>query len=106
MVRQLADGILYNIYMWYIYAIYNSTAKKLYIGQTSNLNRRLWEHNQKIGIHFTAKTVGQWKIIYKEEVNTRNEALVREKQLKSYRGRQFIKKFIPLWSASWRTASC
>jgi predicted GIY-YIG superfamily endonuclease len=37
-----------------------------------------------------------WILIYKEEFSTRQEALVREKQLKSYRGREFVKKCIPL----------
>lgn len=82
--------------MWIVYVLYNKEQKKLYIGQTSNLERRVFEHNQKRGNHFTAKIKGEWKIVYKEEVKTRKEALIREKQLKSYRGRQFIKNFIPL----------
>ncbi|MBI4039516.1 hypothetical protein HY388_01685 [Candidatus Daviesbacteria bacterium] len=44
---------------------------------------------------FTARFDGEWKLIYKEQVEDRKEALLREKQLKSYRGREFIKKFIP-----------
>ena len=32
--------------------------------------------------------------IYKEEVNDRREALKREKQLKSFKGREFIKNLI------------
>lgn len=80
--------------MWIVYAIFNKEEKKFYIGQTNNLKRRLFEHNEKRGNHFTAKFKGEWKIIYKEEVNTRKEALVREKQLKSYKGREFIKKLI------------
>ena len=50
---------------------------------------------EKKGNHFTAKYSGLWKIIYYETVNTKREALIREKQLKSYRGREYIKKFIP-----------
>lgn len=82
--------------MWFVYAIYNQETKRVYIGETSNIDRRLWEHNQKRGNHFTAKQRGIWEFIYKEEVNTRKEALIREKQLKSYRGRQFIEKFIKI----------
>ncbi len=80
--------------MWIVYVIYNRESKRLYIGETSNLVRRLLEHNQKRGRHFTAKFIGTWELVYKEAVNTRKEALVREKQLKSYRGREFIKKLI------------
>jgi putative endonuclease len=80
----------------YVYAIYNQANKKLYIGQTSNIEQRFIAHNQKRGNHFTAKFHGEWKLIYSESFITRSEALRREKQLKSFRGREFLKKYIPV----------
>ena len=80
----------------FVYALYNQQSGKIYIGQTSNLENRLTEHNQKRGKHFTAKFEGEWKLIYTEKVESRNQALLREKQLKSFRGREYIKKYIPL----------
>ncbi|MEK7543565.1 MAG: GIY-YIG nuclease family protein [Patescibacteria group bacterium] len=82
--------------MWTIYALYNQEAGKIYIGQTNNLKRRIFEHNQKRGNHFTAKAKGMWELIYREDCADKTSALIREKQLKSYQGRQFIKKLIPL----------
>ncbi len=79
----------------YVYVLYNRQSKKIYVGQTSDLNRRIKEHNLKLGNHFTAKFEGEWELIYKESVVTRSEALKREKQLKSFRGREFIKKHLP-----------
>ena len=79
--------------MHFVYAIYNSSAGKLYIGETSNIARRLDEHNQKRGNHFTAKFEGEWVLIHKESLATRSEALKREKQLKSYRGREYLKQY-------------
>jgi len=76
---------------FYVYAIYNSKCDKIYIGQTKNLNERLKLHNEKIFKGYTSKFEGSWIIIYKEEVDSRQEALKREKQLKSFRGREFIK---------------
>jgi putative endonuclease len=79
----------------YVYAVYNRENNKIYIGQTENLNERLKLHNTKEFVgSFTSRFNGHWELIYKEEVKTRKEALIREKQLKSYRGREFIKKFI------------
>lgn len=69
-------------------------SKKLYIGQTSAPERRLIEHNKKRGRHYTAGIEGKWQLIYKEKQISRREAIKREKQLKSYRGREFIKKLI------------
>lgn len=81
--------------MYFVYAIYNKKSDKIYIGQTSDLHKRLSEHQAKKGNHFTAKFDGVWELIYEEEVQTRSEALLREKQLKSYRGREYIKQYIP-----------
>lgn len=76
----------------YVYALYNLKADKIYIGQTNNLSRRLGEHNNRN--HFTGKIGGQWGLVYKEECLNRPSAIAREKQLKSSRGRAFIKKLI------------
>ena len=81
----------------YVYAIYNKRNNKIYIGQTIDLEERLRLHNnKKFGRSYTARFNGEWEIIYKEIILTRNEALKREKQLKSYQCRKFIKTFIPL----------
>ncbi len=70
--------------MYYIYAVYNQENDKIYIGQTENIAERVKLHNNKeFKGSYTAKFSGHWELIYKEEVNTRKEALAREKQLKS-----------------------
>lgn len=83
--------------MFFIYVLYNKDHGKIYIGQTNDLGKRIAEHNDPSNARhtFTGQFNWEWVIIYKEEATTRREALKREKQLKSYRGREFIKKFIP-----------
>ncbi len=81
--------------MHFVHAIYNKKNDKIYIGESSSVERRVEEHNQKKGNHFTAKFEGEWVLIYEESLATRTEAIKREKQLKSYRGREYIKQFIP-----------
>ena len=81
--------------MFTVYAIYNQKHGKIYIGQTDNLTIRLELHNKKVLKGYTSRFDGEWKVIYSEVVKTRQEALKREKQLKSYRGREFIKQHIP-----------
>ncbi len=67
----------------------------MYIGQTKNLSARLMLHNNKeFKKGYTTKFAGNWEIIYSEEKETRQEALKREKQLKSFRGREFIKNLV------------
>jgi len=82
--------------MFYVYAIYNLLHQKIYIGQTYDLDKRISEHNNINNLEhtYTRKFGPGWKLIYKEKLSTRAEALKREKQLKSYQGRLFIKKLI------------
>ncbi len=83
--------------MYHVYAVYNQNHNKIYIGQTINIDERIKLHNNSTFKNsFTNRFEGIWKLIYQEEFKTRHEALIREKQLKSYRGREFIKKHIPL----------
>lgn len=76
-------------------AICNQEKEKIYIGQTKNLKKRLELHNSKAFKGYTSRFSGLWNLIYSEEVASRTDALRREKQLKSFQGRQFVKKFIP-----------
>ncbi len=83
--------------MFYVYAIYNRKQNKIYIGQTENLEERLRAHNDhRFLSSYTSRFDGEWELIYKAELLTRNEVLVREKQLKSYQGRLYVRKYIPL----------
>jgi putative endonuclease len=82
---------------YYCYAIFNSERNKIYIGQTGKLKERLERHNGKLknkSKSFTSKNSGEWKLIYQEEVFSREEAIKREKQLKSFKGREFIRNLI------------
>jgi putative endonuclease len=82
--------------MFIVYAIKNQS-EKIYIGQTADLEKRLDRHNGLlVSSHnsYTKLQSGIWKLIYQETFNTRTEAMLREKELKSYQGRLFIKSLI------------
>ncbi len=88
--------------MYSVYTIFNKKHGKIYIGQTENLENRLNFHKNKIFKNsYTSRFDGDWILIYRENKETRKEALKREKQLKGYQGRQFIKKFIYSAVAQW-----
>ncbi|MEO8230820.1 MAG: GIY-YIG nuclease family protein [Ignavibacteriota bacterium] len=76
-----------------VYILYSTKFDKIYIGQTDNPERRLFEHNNGLLSTYT-KRYKPWQSIYSEEYQTRSEALKREKQLKSQMGREFIWKII------------
>jgi putative endonuclease len=85
--------------MFYVYVIQNELSNKIYIGYTSDIEKRLDQHNDQHFIlfgknAFTKINKGNWVLVYKEAFETKVEALKREKALKSSRGRTFIHKQI------------
>lgn len=81
----------------YVYILSNIERTTLYIGVTSNLNQRVWDHRQGIGSEFTTKykcTI----LLYAEEHGTIVDAIEREKQLKNWKREwkwDLIKKLNP-----------
>ena len=75
-----------------VYIIYSPTKDKFYIGFTSDLEERIIRHNQK-SKGFTGNT-NDWKIVYTENFTTKPEAVLREKQIKSWKSRIKIQELI------------
>ncbi len=67
---------------YYIYILINDSGT-LYIGITSNLIKRLWEHKSKIIKGFTEK-YNMHKLIHYEIYEDPEQAILREKQLKKW----------------------
>ncbi len=79
--------------MYIVYALFSEKYDKIYIGFTSDVQKRLVAHNDERNTGWTAK-YRSWKIIYTEELENKSDALKREKQLKTSRGRNFIRGLI------------
>ena len=79
--------------MFTTYVLYSEKYDKIYIGYTSNLQQRLLSHNQLATKGWMIK-FRPWQLIYKEKFETKSEAIKREKQLKSFQGRTFIRNLI------------
>lgn len=78
--------------MFYIYIIQSKINNNIYIGFTSDLRKRLIEHNQ--GLNFSTKRYMPWKLIYYEACLEQNDAKRREKYLKTTQGGRLIKRRI------------
>lgn len=74
----------------YIVYVLRSHRGLRYIGHTSNLDRRLEEHNS--GMCKTTKVDTGWTVVYQETHESRGEAMKREKWLKSGAGRGFLRE--------------
>jgi len=75
---------LYNIKnQYYIYILANKRNGTLYIGVTSNLVKRVYEHKNNIIEGFTKK-YNIHKLVYYETTNDIESVIRREKQLKKW----------------------
>ena len=67
----------------YIYILTNKNNNVLYIGVTSDLKKRIWEHKNKVVDGFTKK-YNIDKLVYFEAGENIESAIEREKQLKNW----------------------
>lgn len=79
--------------MYTVYILYSANFKKTYVGYTRDLNARFASHNSLATKGYTLR-FRPWVLIYTEVFETKKDALLREKQLKSGKGRDFIKTLL------------
>jgi len=78
--------------MFFVYVLSSITKNYIYVGLTSDLERRISDHNN--GYNKTTKAYSPFKIIFVEEHSSRIAARSREKYLKSGIGKEYIRKVI------------
>ena len=74
--------------MYYVYILRSLKDKKFYIGYTNDLRRRFKEHND--GKVTSKKYRMPFEILYYEACRNQDDALHREKYLKSTYGHKYI----------------
>ena len=78
---------------YYVYVLLNPEGKT-YVGQSSDVEGRLAQHNDpqcRLTLH-TKRHKGPWKVIHTEEYPTRGDAMRRERELKTGKGRDWIRR--------------
>jgi len=89
--------------MFCVYILESNKDKDLYIGFTTNLKRRLTEHNT--GKNKSTKPYIPWKCIYCEYSVNEEDARRREKYFKTSQGRRFLRRRIKEYLYNRRRAS-
>ena len=75
--------------MYFVYVLYSLKFDRSYVGMTTDLDRRLYQHNT--GQNSSTKPYLPWKIVHTEEFLTVHDAREREKYLKIAAGRRWRK---------------
>ena len=76
----------------HVYALKSESRNYIYVGMTNNIERRLSEHNN--GYNKTTKPYRPFVLIYTKTFDTRPEARLYEKYLKSTSGRRFLRRIL------------
>jgi len=85
---------------YYVYILSNKRNGTLYIGITSNLKKRIYEHKEKLIEGFTKKYAVD-KLVYYESTSDANRAILREKQMKKWK-RSWKVKLIESINQKWK----
>lgn len=89
---------------YYVYITTNKKEGTLYIGVTSNILKRVYEHKNGLTEGFT-KRYNLDKLVYFEQTNSVETAIKREKQLKSWKRDwkiELIQKNNNSWEDLWK----
>jgi putative endonuclease len=80
---------------FFVYILTNPQGQT-YVGQTADLERRLAQHNDaecRLTLH-TKRRPGPWRLLHSEELPSRSGAMQRERELKSGKGREWIRRIL------------
>ena len=69
--------------MFYVYIITNKPNGTLYIGQTDDIVKRMWEHKQQTHGGFAAK-YNLTRLVWLENFETRQDAFATERRMKKW----------------------
>src|SRR2546423_1196385 len=78
---------------FFVYVLRSTVTGRLYIGSAANLDDRIWRHNS--GQSKATRHGCPWCLIYHEAFQTRSEAEHRERELKTGKGRDELKRLCP-----------
>jgi putative endonuclease len=74
--------------MYKVYILYSKSCSKHYIGQTDNLENRLFRHNS--GLSLSTKSGNPWELIYQIQLPTRSEAMLLERKIKKRGTKRYL----------------
>lgn len=85
----------FYVVMYYVYIIYSSKSDKYYVGLTSDVQRRIEEHNDPLRVNkYTSKYL-PWELkLFFEVSEERGKAQIVEKFIKNQKSRVFLEKLI------------
>jgi len=77
---------------YFVYILESRKDGTFYVGSTSHLSDRIDRHNQGRSKYTKAKR--PWNLIYHEEHPDRSSAVLREKEIKARKSKEYIERLV------------
>jgi len=84
---------------FYVYVLQSLKDFSFYIGQCDDLDKRMSKHFEGFSKYTASKR--PLRLVYFEVLNSRSEAIKREKAIKNQKSKIVIEQLIAAWRKSW-----
>jgi putative endonuclease len=81
-----------NEAVYFTYILQSETTTGLYIGYTSDIEKRLRQHNESTGKYTSNK--GKWNILFYKKFDNKTEAISLERKLKKWKSKNRVLEWI------------
>ena len=88
---------------FYVYVLQSLKDFSFYIGQCDDLDKRMSKHFDGFSKYTASKR--PLRLVYFEVLNSRSEAIKREKAIKNQKSKKVIEQLIAVWRSSWNINS-
>jgi len=79
--------------LYYVYVLFSIERRKTSVGRTSDLGSRMLSHNFLSTKGYTLRFI-PWVLLHTEGFETKKQAALRERELKTGKGREFIRRLV------------
>jgi len=86
--------VFITLRMHYLYIIFSNSLNKFYVGESHNIEERLFKHNMHSYKGAFSKIANDWHIVLSKNCNSKKEALFLEAFIKRMKSKKFILKII------------
>ncbi|MBN3519273.1 GIY-YIG nuclease family protein [Algoriphagus lutimaris] len=76
--------------LFFVYILYSGSKDRYYIGQTENLEERLFQHNSDYFKNSHTHGIKDWKVVHKIACSSRKQAVNIELHIKRARKRKYL----------------
>ena len=87
-------GFFVSMTMHYLYILYSKSVSRYYVGETSDIDNRLSQHNAHYFYKSFTKSAEDWEVVLSKKCSTKADSVYLERFIKRMKSSKFIEKII------------